>query len=179
MNNLTQPPTYEYKHMRICRRPLSTNKYIYDITENFGLHFHNAYELLVIESGEYKVYCPDCLYSGAGPCIVMFKMGTYHGILRENCEKEPYRFFVANFCQSVLDFMPEHPICSGKCLEAGTMVIPIDKEELSLFLPLMERLVVLSHSYTDGSLMSYNAGIFYDRACVYIRIYQRWKSSIL
>ncbi len=168
MSNTTVDPLYKYGHMRICRRPLHVNKYAQYKTTNAVLHFHNAYEMIMIESGQYSVHCPDNIYKGSGPCIVLFRLGSYHGIIRENCEAVPYRFYVANFHQSILDMMPEHPICSEKILDTGTTVIPIDAEQLSLFVPLMKRLVTLSADYTYGSAMAPLMSVYFMTVLGYI-----------
>ena len=138
---------YDYRHIRLKKRPLTVSKKTYNITRSM-LHFHDAHEILIIEQGQYKIYSPKLVYEGEGPCIVFFRLGTYHGAVRSNCETLPYIFHVMNFRQSLLNSMPQHPICADGCLDSGTIVIPIDKEILSLFLPMLERLEALSDSYT-------------------------------
>ena len=138
---------YDYRHIRLKKRPLTASKKTYTITKSM-LHFHDAHEILIIEQGQYKIYSPKLVYEGEGPCIVFFKLGTYHGAVRSNCETNPYVFHVMNFRQSLLDSMPQHPICTDRCFESGTVVIPIDRETLGLFLPMLGRLERLSDSYT-------------------------------
>ena len=106
MSNVSVDPLYRYGHMRLNRRALHMNKHVMSRTTDAVLHFHNSYELIVIEQGEYNVCCPDSIYKGSGPCIVLFLLGSYHGIVRRNCETVPYTFYVANFHQSLLDMMP-------------------------------------------------------------------------
>lgn len=142
---------YDYRHIRLKKRPLTASKKTYTITRSM-LHFHDAHELLIIEQGQYKIYSPQLVYEGEGPCIVFFKLGTYHGAVRSNCETIPYIFHVMNFRQSVLDGMPGHPVCADKCFDISTIVIPIDKETLQLFLPMLSRIEALS-DYKYGSPM--------------------------
>ncbi|MBQ8849991.1 MAG: helix-turn-helix transcriptional regulator [Clostridia bacterium] len=134
---------YDYRHIRLKTRPLTVSKKTYTITKS-TLHFHDAHEILIIEQGQYKIYSPQLVYEGEGPCIVFFRLGTYHGAVRSNCETLPYVFHVMNFRQRVLDGMPGHPICTDKCLDASTIVIPIDNDTLQLFLPMLDRLEALS-----------------------------------
>lgn len=152
--NRTELP-YDYRHIRVKRRPLSVRKMTYTLTNKSTLHFHDAHEFLFIEQGKYQVCSPYAVYDGEGPCIVFFKLGTYHGTVRSDCETRPYIFHVANFHQSILDSIPEHPLCKDKMLEVGTIVIPITKAELDLFLPLLERLERLTESYTSEDPMPY------------------------
>ena len=138
---------YDYRHIRLKKRPLTASKKTYTTTRS-TLHFHDAHEILIIEQGQYKIYSPKLVYEGEGPCIVFFKLGTYHGAVRSNCETIPYIFHVMNFRQSVLEGMSEHPIYTDNCFGVSTIVIPIDTETLNLFIPMLERLEVLSDSYT-------------------------------
>ena len=138
---------YDYRHIRLKKRPLTASKKTYTTTRS-TLHFHDAHEILIIEQGQYKIYSPKLVYEGEGPCIVFFKLGTYHGAVRSNCETIPYIFHVMNFRQSVLEGMSEHPIYTDNCFGVSTIVIPIDTEMLNLFIPMLERLEVLSDSYT-------------------------------
>lgn len=138
---------YDYRHIRLKKRPLTASKKTYTITKSM-LHFHDAHEILIIEQGQYKIYSPKLVYEGEGPCIVFFKLGTYHGAVRSNCETIPYIFHVMNFRQSVLEGMSDHPIYTDNCFGVSTIIIPIDTEMLNLFIPMLERLEVLSDSYT-------------------------------
>ena len=138
---------YDYRHIRLKKRPLTASKKTYTITRSM-LHFHDAHEILIIEQGQYKIYSPKLVYEGEGPCIVFFKLGTYHGAVRSNCETIPYIFHVMNFRQSVLEGMSDHPIYTDNCFGVSTIIIPIDTEMLNLFIPMLERLEVLSDSYT-------------------------------
>lgn len=152
MNNTVNKSQYNYRHIRLKPCPLTVSKKIYTISGS-SLHFHDAHEILVIEQGRYRIYAPSLLYEGEGPCIVFFSLGTYHGAVRVDCESLPYISYVANFRQSLLDDMAQHPICTEGCFDVGTIVIPIDRETLSLFVPLLERLERLSDGCTEETPM--------------------------
>lgn len=132
-----------YQHLRYIRRQIGVYKQYITKTRQSELHFHDAHEIMLIKSGRYRLYAPQAIYEGNEPCIVLLKLGTYHGCVKIECEAEPFACYVLNYHQSVVDDIPRYMFDGDELFENDVMRIPADKETISFLDPLFNELAVL------------------------------------
>ena len=113
------------------------------------LHFHNGCEVLFITQGSYKLYAPEKIYEGSGPCIAMFQSGMYHSCVFTNCEESPANRYVINYTQDLLEMIPSHMIDTKLLFDTDVAVIPLDDHSFHLLSVLFEELLALYTKQTQ------------------------------
>lgn len=126
MDNL-QNDNYEYRHIRYLKKSITVYNQEQTVTHTSELHFHDAHELMLITQGRYKIYAPQKLYEGEGPCIVFFKYGTYHGCVRMDCETIPYKCYVINYTQREFEKIPSYMLNVGHEFDKDVLIMHIDE----------------------------------------------------
>ena len=77
-----QNKDYGYSNIVYLRKPIAASYQIHNSTCPPQLHFHDCHEIMIITQGKYKLYAPQNVYEGEGPCLVFYHLGTYHGSVR-------------------------------------------------------------------------------------------------
>ena len=147
----SQKAEYRYSTISYPHKPLTVYHQNYETTRPSALHFHNCYEILLIEQGKYKVYAPKNVYEGEGPALVFFNLGTYHGCIRKECEDVSFKCYVFYYQKNILDSIPAHMV-NAECLnEKDVHICPLDKETLDFLVPMAQNLCrsYIAHKYED------------------------------
>lgn len=114
------------------------------------MHFHDAHEVLFVQGGKYRINAPHNIYEGEGPCIVVFRLGVYHGVARLECEKNPFVAYFMNCRQGMIDEIPKHIFAPQTVLDKDVLVIPVDEMTMDFFVPLCEELVKITKGYKEN-----------------------------
>ena len=117
-----------YRHIRYLRKPIAVSNQTHTVTRPSELHFHDAHEILLVTQGKYRIYAPQKLYEGEGPCIVFFRCGTYHGCVRVDCEKTPFKCYVVNYAQREVDNIPSYMLNVRHEFDKDVLIMHIDEE---------------------------------------------------
>ncbi len=144
---------YRYRHIRYMPKPMHMSKQHHVISAMPDMHFHDVHEILIIEGGKYKVNAPTLLYTGEGPCVVLFKMGIYHSTVRIDCEKTPFDCYVMNYAQSMMDSVPPYMLNTDVLKLSDVFIVPTDTETLNSIKPLCDELRRISKAYGEGEPM--------------------------
>ena len=144
---------YNYRHIRYMSKPMIMAKQVHTRPSISEMHFHDGHELLIIEDGKYKINAPTTLYEGEGPCVILFKMGIYHGVIRQECERRPFRCYVMNYVQSLIESVPSHMVNKEHMRHSDVYIIPTDEETVKGLIPVCCELRRISKSYGDDEMM--------------------------
>jgi len=109
-------------------------------TSRVNLHFHNGSEIIFITKGSCKLYAPEKIYEGSGPCIGIFQAGMFHACVFQNCENSPSNRYVVNYTQELLEMIPPHMLDTQSLFENDAVVIPLDDEFFPLLSVLFEKM---------------------------------------
>lgn len=152
MKQNTQKKDYGYSNIVYLRKPIAASYQIHSSTCPPNLHFHDCHEIMIITQGKYKLYAPQNVYEGEGPCLVFFHLGTYHGSVRVDCEKLSFQCFVVNYAQSIVDEIPDHMIDTEHLHDNDIHIVPISRETRDFLFPIASELVKLyqEHKFEEG-----------------------------
>ena len=152
MSQKIQTDGYGFTHMVYIKKPLRSDDQVHTSTLPPTLHFHNGYEIMLITQGKYTLFAPREIYEGDEPCIVFFHTGTYHGCMRQDCERVNFKCSVLNYSQSVIDEIPPKLINIEGLHDKDVHVIPIDKATVDLLAPVFSGLsnAHKAHRYEDN-----------------------------
>lgn len=140
METFKQNEPYEYRHIHYVNKSFFISNATYTSTPISNIHFHNGYEIILITQGSYKIYAPQKIHEGSGPCLGIFQIGTYHGCVFYECDKTPASRFVINYTKDLIERIPPHML-DVKCLfDNDVTVIPLDDESLCLLIPFFNSL---------------------------------------
>ena len=128
MSNSQQKKGYEYRHIYYVNKMVSVSNLTFTTTPKSNIHFHNGYEILLVTQGKYTIYAPNKLYEGEGPCVAMFRFGTYHGCIFSDCESLSASRFVINYTQSFIDSIPMYMLDADQLFENDVSIIPLDND---------------------------------------------------
>ena len=142
MEKVKRSEPYEYRHIYYVNKSFFISNATYTKTPISNIHFHNGYEIILVTQGSYKMYSPQRIYEGNGPCLGFFKMGTYHGCVFCECEETPATRFVINYTREFIEQIPEHMLDTKELFENDVTVIPLDNNALGLLMPFFNELYI-------------------------------------
>ena len=140
METFKQNEPYEYRHIHYVNKSFFISNATYTSTPISNIHFHNGYEIILITQGSYKIYAPQEIYEGSGPCLGIFQIGTYHGCVFHECEQNTANRFVINYTKDLIDRIPAHMLDVKELFDNDVTVIPLDHESLNLLIPFFHAL---------------------------------------
>lgn len=126
--------TFKYKHIYYLNESFFISNRTYNTTPKSNIHFHNGYEIILVTEGKYRIYAPQNIYEGSGPCIGFFKKGTYHGCVFYDCEEFPANRFVINYTNDLVDRIPAHMLDAKELFKNDVTVIPLSSESFNILL---------------------------------------------
>lgn len=134
MEKIKNKDPYEYRHIHFVNKSFFISHSTYTHTPISNIHFHNGYEIILITQGKYKIYAPQKIYEGNGPCLGIFQTGTYHGCIFFECEKETATRFVINYTSDLIDRIPSYMLDAKEFFENDISVLPLDDSSLEILL---------------------------------------------
>ena len=129
-----------YRHITYVEGDIFVSNATINTTPVTGIHFHNGWELILITRGKYKFYAPNMIYDGSGPCIGMFRLGTYHGVHFTDCETVSANRYVINFTKELIEKIPSHMNDAQSFLDNDVVIIPLNDENFKELSFMFERL---------------------------------------
>ena len=127
MSNSVSKKGYEYRHIYYVNKMVFVSNRTFDSTPQANIHFHNGYEIILITRGNYKIYAPNKLYEGSGPCVAAFRLGSYHGCIFSDCETVSANRIVINYTQGFVDSIPSYMLNAKELFEHDVSVVPLDE----------------------------------------------------
>ena len=161
----TTPKTYRY--MTYINGAFFISNATIDKSQRAALlHFHNGCEIIFITQGKYKMYAPDKMYEGSGPCLGIFQSGMYHGCIFTDCEESPAKRYVINYTQDLLDRIPPVMLDTQALFENDAVVVPLDEHSFELFSVLFGEL----YDIYVKQIASKNSKIILPQMCGYMAV---------
>lgn len=111
-----------------------------DIARFARLHFHNHHEIFYIEQGIFKICAPKEIYAGEGACIAFFKRGVYHGTIRVDCEKIPFRSYEIKCNSDMFENIPDNMLRKDIFVNNDIVIVPLENVKKRIFSPKIEEL---------------------------------------
>ncbi len=111
-----------------------------DFTRKARLHFHSHHEILYIEQGIFKIYAPKEIYAGEGACIIFFKRGVYHGTVRIDCERIPFKSYDIKCTSDTLENIPDNMLQKDIFVNNDIVIVPLENVKKRIFQPKIEEL---------------------------------------
>ena len=151
MDKKTVNDKISYKHITYINGDISVTSATITETPPTGIHFHNGWEIILITRGTYKFLSPNIMHVGSGPCIGLFRLGTYHACAFVECEKSPAHRYVINYTKELMEKIPGHMLDAQELLENDTIIIPLDDDSFEFLSLIFEKTHKLYTEQINGS----------------------------